>query len=148
MTMITSLVAMAALSLPAQMSPNHYARRSKYAAFHARQAEEDRRAMIAIQQAQEKAEKEYRAMLPFLLEQQRQMLQYEADMRRNQAISSVAAAVDRQTRAAQQQARSSQDRGPGYYYLSGHYYYHIPNGAHVPNDPHVFYYNRDPNLGR
>ena len=75
-------------------------RKAKKSAAYARRLDGEAKQAVAEQKALEAARKEYKEMLPYMLEQQRQMLERQSAAERN-------AALDRMARAAESQASSA-----------------------------------------
>jgi hypothetical protein len=121
-TMLTSLILAAALTgqappakkpQPAPPMTAAQRRRSKYQAFHARQAAEDRALRAAQEKVQREAKEEYERLLPYMLEHQRQMLERQSAADRNEALHRMARAAEATARATEAQAYGY-GRGTGY----------------------------------
>jgi hypothetical protein len=75
-------------------------RKARLDAAWRRRVEAERHEADEAAKAQAEYEKEYRRMLPYLLEQQRQYLQRLSDVERNEALDRMARAAERQASAA------------------------------------------------
>ena len=72
-------------------------RRAKKSARYAATLDREYREAVAAEKAAEQAKKEYKEMLPYMLENQRQMLQRQSDRERNAALNRLAGAAERST---------------------------------------------------
>ena len=71
-------------------------RKSKKSARYAATLDREYREAVAAEKAAEAAKKEYKEMLPYMLENQRQQLQRQTDRERNAALNRLAGAAERQ----------------------------------------------------
>jgi hypothetical protein len=70
-------------------------RRAKKSAAYAGRLDREYREAVAAEKAAETAKREYKEMLPAMLENQRQMLQRQTDLERNQVLNRLAGAAER-----------------------------------------------------
>lgn len=71
---------------------------ARKAALRRQNAMREQAEYVAAQREQARAAAEYRAMLPFMLEQQRQAIQRQGDWERNQALDRIAGAAESEAR--------------------------------------------------
>ena len=87
----------AARPLPTEAASKLIAkRRARKSSAYAARLDREYREAVAAERAMELAKKEYKEMLPAMLENQRQMLQRQTDIERNQVLNRLAGAAERQ----------------------------------------------------
>jgi hypothetical protein len=74
---------------------------AKKAALRRQNAMREQAEYVAAQREQARAAAEYKAMLPFMLEQQRQAIQRQGDIERNQALERLARAAESEAQTYQ-----------------------------------------------